>query len=134
MKRMIKMAALLFAVLFSLLLAAGCGQEQDAAKKVSLLFPDPAAGGPWKAVGPLCQKYVSEAGYDCKMEFCSSPQNQVEQLKAAIAEKPACIVLAVQDAMIFGDALKEAPTRLPITPPLTTLPSANSWADTSKKN
>ena len=108
MKRMIKMAALLFAVLFSLLLASGCGQEQDAAKKVSLLFPDPAAGGPWKAVGPLCQKYVSEAGYDCKMEFCSSPQNQVEQLKAAIAQKPACIVLAVQDAMIFGDALKEA--------------------------
>ena len=108
MKRMIKMAALLFAVLFSLLLAAGCGQEQEAAKKVSLLFPDPAAGGPWKAVGPLCQKYVSEAGYDCKMEFCSSPQNQVEQLKAAIAQKPACIVLAVQDAMIFGDALKEA--------------------------
>ena len=32
----------------------------------------------------------------------------MEQLKAAIAEKPACIVLAVQDAMIFGDALKAA--------------------------
>ena len=77
-------------------------------KKVSLLFPDPAAGGPWKMVGPLCQKYVKDAGYDCKMEFCTSPQDQVERLKAAVAEKPACIVLAVQDAMIFGDALKAA--------------------------
>ena len=64
MKRIFKTAALVLAVLFSLLLAAGCGQDQDTAKKVSLLFPDPAAGGPWKNVGPLCQKYVSEAGYD----------------------------------------------------------------------
>lgn len=108
MKRILKTAALAFVVLFSLLLASGCGQEQDAAKKVSLLFPDPAAGGPWKMVGPLCQKYVKDAGYDCKMEFCTSPQDQVERLKAAVAEKPACIVLAVQDAMIFGDALKAA--------------------------
>ncbi len=108
MKRILKTAALAFVVLFSLLLASGCGQEQDAAKKVSLLFPDPAAGGPWKMVGPLCQKYVKDAGYDCKMEFCTSPQDQVERLKAAVRDRPACIVLAVQDAMIFGDALKAA--------------------------
>ncbi len=108
MKRILKAAALVFVLLFTLLLTAGCGQEQDASKKISLLFPDPASGGPWKIVGPLCQKYVSEAGYECKMESCTSPQDQVERLKAAIAEKPACIVLAVQDAMIFGDALKTA--------------------------
>ena len=108
MKRIFKLAALAVIMLFALILASGCVQEQNSVKKVSLLFPDPAAGGPWKAVGPLCQKYVTDAGYECKMEFCTSPQDQVERLKAAVAEKPACIVLAVQDAAIFGEALKAA--------------------------
>ncbi len=107
MKRNLWKAALTLAVLLMLILSSGCGQE-DTGKKVYLLFPDPNAGGPWKYVGETCQKYVADAGYEATMEFCTSPDDQVQRLKAAIEKKPACIVIGAQDTMIFGDALKGA--------------------------
>lgn len=107
MKR-IMTAAFLAVTLILTLLTAGCGQEDGEGKTVALLFPNPNAGGPWQYIGDTCNKAMQEAGYKTNFQFCSSPENQVEQLRAAIAAEPACIVIAAQDTGNLGEALAEA--------------------------
>ena len=107
MKRIMTVFCLVCSFILTLL-AAGCGQDEGQGKTVALLFPNPSAGGPWQYIGDTCNKAMQEAGYRTNFQFCSSAENQVQQLREAIAEKPACIVIAAQDTGNLGEALDEA--------------------------
>ena len=107
MKRIMTIFLLLCGLMLAAF-AAGCGQDEGEGKTVALLFPNPSAGGPWQYIGDTCNKQMQEAGYKTNFQFCSSPENQVQQLREAIAENPACIVIAAQDTGNLGEALAEA--------------------------
>lgn len=107
MKRIMTVFCLVCSFILTLL-AAGCGQDEGQGKTVALLFPNPSAGGPWQYIGDTCNKAMQEAGYKTNFQFCSSAENQVQQLREAIAEKPACIVIAAQDTGNLGEPLDEA--------------------------
>lgn len=95
-------------VLSCAIFLTGCGQENQSAKSVALLFPNPSAGGLWQYIGDVCDGMMKEAGYQTKTQFCKDAANQVEQLREAVAEKPACIVIAAQDTGNLAEAMDEA--------------------------
>lgn len=107
MKRIMTVFCLVCSFILTLL-AAGCGQDEGQGKTVALLFPNPSAGGPWQYIGDTCNKAMQEAGYKTNFQFCSSAENQVQQVREAIAENPACIVIAAQDTGNLGEPLDEA--------------------------
>lgn len=103
MKRIVVILCLIFVSLLS----NGCGEEGES-KTVALLFPNPSSGGLWKYIGGVCEQSMREAGYNATSQFCTSAEDQIEQLKEAIKNKPAAIVIAAQDTGVLGEALEGA--------------------------
>ena len=84
---------------------SGCGDETANKNSVQLLFPNPAFGGIWNYIGPLCARLMSEAGYEVEMRFCQDANDQIAQLQDAIEKNPAAIVIGAQDAGNLAEPL-----------------------------
>ena len=83
---------------------SGCGDEAQQKDTVQIVFPT-TTSGIWKYIGELCAQLMREANYEVELHHCTTPENQVEQLKEAIEKNPAAIVIGAQDTGNLGETL-----------------------------
>lgn len=86
---------------------SGCGEDVAQKNSVQIVFPT-TTSGIWKYIGELCARLMREANYDVELHHCTTPDNQVEQLKEAIEKNPAAIVIGAQDTSNLGETLSLA--------------------------
>lgn len=89
---------------------SGCGDDAAHKDSVQIVFPT-TSSGIWKYIGELCAQLMREANYEVELHHCTTPENQVEQLKEAIEKNPAAIVIGAQDTGNLGETLALAKER-----------------------
>lgn len=85
-------------------LLSGCTEDTAQRDSVQIVFPT-TSSGIWKYIGELCASLMREANYEVELYHCTTPENQVEQLKEAIEKNPAAIVIGAQDTGNLGETL-----------------------------
>lgn len=85
-------------------LSSGCTDNAEHKDSVQIVFPT-TTSGIWKYIGELCAQLMREANYEVELHHCTTPENQVEQLREAIEKNPAAIVIGAQDTGNLGDTL-----------------------------
>ena len=94
------MAALLAAVL-----SAGCG-SQDGNKKVAVAFANSSAS--WQKNGNTMKELLEKEGFTVDLQFADTAEQQVEQIKAQLEQKPGCLVIGAVDGEKLADVLQYA--------------------------
>lgn len=94
---------LIFAVTLS-----GCGSSSSTkeVKKIAACFPNTTSS--WQRNGDSLTQLLQEEGFEVDLQFSATIEEQLQQVKDALAKKPDCIVIAAIDSGAFAEVLEDA--------------------------
>ena len=105
MKKIITYFSLVFMVL-ALLVASGCGSNNDNNKKVAVAFANSSAS--WQRNGQNIKQDLEKQGFTTDLQFADTAEQQADQLRAMLEENPKCIIIGAVNSEALTDALKAA--------------------------
>ena len=108
MKKVFTLACLAIFVITALVMA-GCGSGSNGNKKVAVAFANSSAS--WQKNGQTIKDTLEKEGFTVDLQFADTAEQQIDQLKAQIADNPKCIVIGAVDGGKLTDVLAEAKTK-----------------------
>lgn len=92
--------------LLAALLSAGCGSQETGNKKVAVAFANSSSS--WQKNGNTMKELLEKEGFTVDLQFADTAEQQVEQIKAQLEQKPGCLVIGAVDGEKLADVLKYA--------------------------
>ncbi|MGM9558703.1 substrate-binding domain-containing protein, partial [Anaerovibrio slackiae] len=92
--------------LLAALLSAGCGSQEAGNKKVAVAFANSSSS--WQKNGNTMKELLEKEGFTVDLQFADTAEQQVEQIKAQLEQKPGCLVIGAVDGEKLADVLKYA--------------------------
>ena len=99
MKKVFTLACLAIFVITALVMA-GCGSGSNGNKKVAVAFANSSAS--WQKNGQTIKDTLEKEGFTVDLQFADTAEQQIDQLKAQIADNPKCIVIGAVDGGAGG--------------------------------
>lgn len=103
-----KIIAVLCAVvgLLAAVLSAGCGGQDGPNKKVAVAFANSSSS--WQKNGNTMKELLEKEGFAVDLQFADTAEQQVEQIKSQLEQKPGCLVIGAVDGEKLTDVLAYA--------------------------
>lgn len=92
--------------LLAAVLSAGCGGQDGPNKKVAVAFANSSSS--WQKNGNTMKELLEKEGFTVDLQFADTAEQQVEQIKAQLEQKPGCLVVGAVDGKKLTDVLAYA--------------------------